>query len=232
MDGTLIPPFNGARREIRRPPTGRQNNLTRPGAPTLKNPTVACVKCADPSRRVVGRGLCGRCHQRVSKNGDLDNYHLEHRLPFEVALEQAQRNQTFEGCWPWHKMQALGYSTAVKRPGLGMVSAHVASWVLVNGPIPDGLVLDHICHTQSPTCLGGDDCQHRRCVNPAHLEPVTSAENTRRRFSRIGRENVCARGHEWTEENTYWYVRPSGRRVRYCRTCQRDRNLQWRSKLR
>lgn len=35
------------------------------------------------------------------------------------------------------------------------------------GPIPEGLHLDHLCRV-------------RRCVNPAHLEPVTQAENNYR----------------------------------------------------
>jgi hypothetical protein len=38
------------------------------------------------------------------------------------------------------------------------------------GSIPDGLELDHLCRVTS-------------CVNPDHIEPVTSAENTRRGIS-------------------------------------------------
>ena len=45
--------------------------------------------------------------------------------------------------------------------------AHRFAWEYVNGPIPKGLILDHICRLRS-------------CIRPDHLEPVTHAENTRR----------------------------------------------------
>lgn len=45
--------------------------------------------------------------------------------------------------------------------------AHQVFYELHVGPIPRGLELDHLC--QNPSC-----------VNPAHLEPVTHAENVRR----------------------------------------------------
>ena len=62
------------------------------------------------------------------------------------------------------------------------------------GPIPEGLELDHLC-------------KNGKCVNPAHLEPVTHAENIRRsrlakltwndvdfiRASPIGSKDLAAR---------------------------------------
>lgn len=49
--------------------------------------------------------------------------------------------------------------------------AHRVAWELDNGPVPEGMTVDHV-HKRG--------CRHKHCVNIAHLEPVTSAENTRR----------------------------------------------------
>lgn len=45
--------------------------------------------------------------------------------------------------------------------------AHRYAWEYVNGHIPIGLILDHLC-------------RFRACIRPDHMEPVTHAENTRR----------------------------------------------------
>lgn len=69
-------------------------------------------------------------------------------------------------CWLWHgKFNGVGYGQL----HIGQVSflAHRFSYELVFGPIALGLHIDHLC-------------RNRRCVNPAHLEPVTMQENLRR----------------------------------------------------
>lgn len=71
------------------------------------------------------------------------------------------------------------------------------------GPIPDGLQIDHLCRV-------------RHCVNPAHLEPVTIAENVRRGAAA---QTHCKYGHEYTPENTV--IHHGGRE---CRTCNRIRS--------
>lgn len=51
--------------------------------------------------------------------------------------------------------------------GDGFRLAHRWTYTQHRGPIPDALPLDHLCRNHS-------------CVNPSHLEPATSAVNTRR----------------------------------------------------
>ncbi|MDQ1426633.1 MAG: hypothetical protein QOK39_109 [Acidimicrobiaceae bacterium] len=98
-----------------------------------------------------------------------------------------------------------------------MVWVHRWSYEQLVGPIPDGLVLDHLCRVTA-------------CVNPAHLEPVTLAENFRRCDNDPGRaqrsKTHCPRHHPYDEGNTYFYVsKRTGRVARTCRTCNRKKAL-------
>jgi hypothetical protein len=120
------------------------------------------------------------------------------------------------GCWIWQQgKRDTGYGR-VQRDKRDCL-AHRVYYERFIGPIPTGLTLDHLCRV-------------RTCVNPAHLEPVTLAENKRRGMSPNAinaRRTHCLRGHAFTEANTYH--RPDKPWLRNCRACARMRDrVAWR----
>jgi hypothetical protein len=75
------------------------------------------------------------------------------------------------GCWLWGgRLSPSGYGTIYWDKRNRVV--HRVVYTLLAGPIPQGLVLDHV-HARG--------CRFKRCCWPVHLEPVTIAENNRRR---------------------------------------------------
>lgn len=86
-------------------------------------------------------------------------------------------------CWLWTGPMFTVSGYGQLGYGGAPLYAHRVSYEVNVGPIPEGLVIDHTCHNADPDCPGGV-CIHHRCVNPAHLEAVTSDENVRRGFAR------------------------------------------------
>ena len=88
-------------------------------------------------------------------------------------------DDSINGCWPWTgaRSESTGYGA-----NFWGKSPHRWSYIAAKGPIPDGHVIDHICHNDAAgagTCDGGDSCPHRLCCNPDHLRAVTHGENLR-----------------------------------------------------
>ena len=119
-----------------------------------------------------------------------------------------------EGCWNW--IGAISPLRGIKNRGYGFfhvnknkVQAHRFSYELAKEKIPEDFVIDHLC-------------KNSLCVNPAHLEAVTSEENTMRGNSPQAinaRKTHCHLGHKFTPENTY--TQPSRPKSRTCRACQK-----------
>ena len=136
----------------------------------------------------------------------------------------AHTQQLDTGCLVWTGyLNSKGYAS-LQIDGKN-IYAHRWAYEYFVGPIPDGLVIDHLCRV-------------RNCVNPEHLEPVTPRENVLRGLTpsviaqmnreRGRRRTACRNGHEFTPDNT-------GRDDdghRFCRTCQRAADRRYKRRLR
>lgn len=116
-------------------------------------------------------------------------------------------------CWLWKGSSSDNRYGQYQRDGVYHL-AHRYAYEQVNGPIPEGMELDHLC-------------RRPRCVRPDHLEAVTPKVNQRRGngFSGINyRKTHCVHGHELSGSNVQ--VQQTGARAgrRRCLACHRARN--------
>lgn len=94
---------------------------------------------------------------------------------------------------------------------------HRVAYEIAKGPIPEGLVIDHLC-------------RNRLCVNPDHLEAVTSRTNILRGVGRAAKNAAkthCKHGHPFDEANTMKV--PRGRA---CRACRRATSARYMARIR
>jgi hypothetical protein len=127
---------------------------------------------------------------------------------------QAKIRADAAGCWIWTgRLNSNGYGLTTVKSASRV--AHRAIYEVLVGPIPAGLQLDHLCRV-------------RRCVRPAHLDPVTQRINLLRGetlTSQAAAATHCPMGHEYAGANLY--RRPNGARM--CRACHRRRQVERRA---
>lgn len=131
--------------------------------------------------RYAGKGLIERLASRITVDGP-------------------------DGCWWWQGSTTPAGYGALEFKGR---REYVHRWVheICIGPIPDGMVVDHLC-------------DNPRCVRPDHLEAKTQRENVLRGRSLSAlraRATHCPRGHKYDEANTYEH-----KGHRRCRACHRE----------
>ncbi len=165
--------------------------------------SIAC-SLVDCNGQVNSRGWCSKHYWRWRKYGDP----LQLRQPVDVLDLIMRRVEKQADCWIFtgHLLKGYGQIHSVQLGGTRLV--HVVVYERLVGSVPDGLELDHLCRTPA-------------CCNPAHLEPVTHAENVARgRFLEVvaERRNTmthCKNGHERVPEN----IRITKTGARRCLPC-------------
>lgn len=107
-------------------------------------------------------------------------------------------------CRVFRGTKSRGYGRVWFNGAMGLT--HRYTWEKVNGPVPDGLVLDHVC-------------RNKACCNPDHLRTVTQSVNAVENvegsaWQLNAAKTHCPHGHEYVESNVYTH---KGRRS--CKTC-------------
>jgi hypothetical protein len=89
--------------------------------------------------------------------------------------------------------------------------AHMVAYELLVGPVPPGLVIDHLCRV-------------RHCLNPDHLEPVPHAVNVQRGYDAVrgtwDERTNCINGHRYPEVGYRDGHRRTGAYYRRCLACE------------
>lgn len=150
-------------------------------------PRPCSVHGCDRPRR--SRGYCGGHYEQVRLGIPLRPLRKHVRRVGLAERMNASVDRSGD-CWIW---------TGTKTPeGYGLVGrggrterAHRVAYELARGPIPAGLVIDHICHNPS-------------CVRLEHLHAVTPKENAENRAGSQRNSASGVRGVIWIDERQMW----------------------------
>lgn len=93
--------------------------------------------------------------------------------------------------------------------------AHRLAYEAEVGIIPKDMTIDHLC-------------RNKNCINVSHMEIVSTAENTRRRFIGV---THCKNGHLYNTVNTATQKHVNGNIYKRCKLCRNNSNTKYRQKL-
>lgn len=199
--------------------------------------TSAATQCSEDNcdRSVLARNMCSKHYQRTLNpprrwrlTAATQSIPIEFGSPVLPERIWSHLVQTRSGCWQWTGVLTKeGYARlrCIDQDGASRKRLlHSIAYEAFLGTMPAGLISDHICHTNDPNCNLGAKCPHRACCRPDHLEPVTDAENKRRRHP--FRTTLCPAGHPYLGDNLIIDTRG----YELCRTCRREQAVRRRER--
>ena len=127
--------------------------------------TAEAPLCACGCMRPVGRYSRTTAKLGAIK-GNFFKYHIGHVARKSSVVFVVEWRGYTSACWAW-KMNKTAAGYGLK----GSTLAHKHYWQRINGPVPKGMELDHLCSSKD-------------CIRPDHLEAVDHGENMRRAFAR------------------------------------------------
>lgn len=149
------------------------------------------MNCAGPEceRPAEVKGLC-RGHRQQSRKGNELKPLSRKSLPFDKRFWSKVDKSS--DCWVW--------TSGTTKHGYGMFcyegrmkGAHVVSWEIENGPVPDGMKVDHRCHTEA-------------CVRPSHLRLLTHGGNGAYRKGPQVNNKLGVRNVRWNKQVNKYQV--------------------------
>jgi hypothetical protein len=137
-----------------------------------------------------GLGYCNRHYKKFKRYGDA-NYSAFHLTPSERFWARVDKSRD---CWLWTGcLNNKGYG--IFNMGSGKrVLTHRFSYEDASGPIPEGMVIDHVCHVMS-------------CCNPQHLRVSTQKQNIENQAHVRSDSKIGLRGVEWSSRLEKYVVR-------------------------
>ena len=130
-------------------------------------------------RTLYARGWCSKHYKRWRRHGDpRGGGPANYSTPEEAFAARTERRGR---CLVWTGSKDSGGYGQLRVNGR-VTKAHRYAWEEANGPIPDGMMIDHICH-------------NRTCVNVEHLRLATRQQNNSNRAGVSGfRKHNLPRG--------------------------------------
>lgn len=151
--------------------------------------TCEFAHCKNPPK---ARGLCGGHYRQAQLGKELSELRPGRNAPLEDRLAYWSMPLVETGCVVW-----LGTLTESGHSKIGVgydqKRAHRVAWELVNGPIPDGLMIDHRCGV-------------RPCINVDHLRLATPAQNSAHLTVMDSRNTSGHRNVFWDKSRGKWMV--------------------------